>query len=742
MMETDQAADRTLSSRYETVFCVFMAALAYLWRDNPDLAYPQILHAFLLLLALNLAAGLSLRLWPARKWISALFILANCGTITSVLNYSGGMGSNLWALYLLPIHTVCLLLGPWEVVWITAGAIGLNAIFPAFEASRWDGGVLFELLLKSAVFIFTAAITWKIADRDRGAREKLKLRRLEVQRLGGLLDLQGARLEEAEKTAEVGPLSSALAHDLNNVFTAVLGFIEIASQGDSLAQDTREDLRSIRESIQRGQGLVAAFARLARKPRLPLVACDVRDLLRSALSPLNGALAGSDIKLDLKWGNELPVVMASRAHLQRLLANLIRNAMRAMRHGGVLALGAEAVERVGCKTPQIRIDITDSGPGIPEEILANLFKPLAAAQKSRSSADPALYACWEIAMQHGGTLRAENVPQGGAKFTLLLPAAAQTASQRGPKARALPAALAGLFLACNAAAASGDFKRAAHEFSRASVKAHLLHVAVLPFVSIDGHASAGGDLSEHFITQLVRTNRVRVVERSLLGKLLEERHLYKTGLLDPGTLRKLGGLFSVEGIVTGSLALSNQEAVVNARLIDVASGVIIAAARIPLGKEWRGASMPKAQARDHPPRISLSALEPAPDPVARPPDDFADLRDAPGKPFCAMLRARVDRMERRVLELKARYWALQLKNGGSMLRAAVFPGSTISDIDLQQTLYDGIHDWYARGDIPALTPSETEALLDMDRKVLSLREGCPARDASAAGGSAGDGENI
>src|SRR3989338_7715326 len=82
-MESNLENDRNLVSKYEAVFCVFMAVLAYLWRDNPSLVYPQILYLFATLMAFNLTAGVALRLWPAREWISTFFILANCGAITA-----------------------------------------------------------------------------------------------------------------------------------------------------------------------------------------------------------------------------------------------------------------------------------------------------------------------------------------------------------------------------------------------------------------------------------------------------------------------------------------------------------------------------------------------------------------------------------------------------------------------------------------------------------------------------------
>jgi hypothetical protein len=77
------------SQKYETIFCIFLVAAAFLYRDNPHLVYPQILYLLLALLSLNLCAGLILRFWPSHTWIAAGLTMANCAVITAIQAYSG-----------------------------------------------------------------------------------------------------------------------------------------------------------------------------------------------------------------------------------------------------------------------------------------------------------------------------------------------------------------------------------------------------------------------------------------------------------------------------------------------------------------------------------------------------------------------------------------------------------------------------------------------------------------------------
>lgn len=425
-METNQDKDGALAGKYEAAFCVFMAAAAYLWRENPAIAYPGIFYLLLALMGINLAAGFLLRRWPCKQWIAAAFIAANCATITAVLAHSGGAQSNLWVLYLLPIYTVCLLLGAREVLWITAGAIGFNAAFLAFEAGFWSAQSTFELLLKSGVFVFSAAITWKISERDRRSRTRLQADRMELKNLEELLQMQNDKLESSEKLAEVGLLSSGITHDLNNTFMVILGFIDIIRRSDSLATDLKEDVDHIERSAKLGKNILFDFRAAAKREKLVLAPCDLHGTIHSILDILKERVKQHAVEVQLQLDENLPMIPANRTHLQRLFLNIVSNAIRAMKEGGVLRIKTEALAGPRQGLGQIRVSVEDSGPGIPDEILARMFKPFSTTMKAEGGTGLGLYISSEIAKQHNGRLHAENKKEGGARLVLFLPACPAT----------------------------------------------------------------------------------------------------------------------------------------------------------------------------------------------------------------------------------------------------------------------------------------------------------------------------
>lgn len=322
----------------------------------------------------------------------------------------------------MPIYTVCLLLGAREVLWITAAAVAFNITIMRFDTPLWDTVSIFTLTFKSGIFVFTAMMTWRIVDRDRSTRVKLQAERLEIKKLENMMQIKNVRLDEAEKLAEVGLMSSGVAHDLNNTFTVIVGFADLARQDASLTPETRGDIEAILKSAGLGKNIVATLTGLAKKGKLAMAPCDIQEVLRSILLVLRNTLDANKVEVRMRMGKDLPAVHASRTHLQRLFLNLISNAIKAIGSRGVLTIRSEFSDRQGRRMPQVQVYIEDNGPGIPKEILTSIFKPFSTTRAAQGGTGLGLYICSEIARQHGGRLHAENRAEGGARFILHLPA--------------------------------------------------------------------------------------------------------------------------------------------------------------------------------------------------------------------------------------------------------------------------------------------------------------------------------
>jgi TolB-like protein len=268
-----------------------------------------------------------------------------------------------------------------------------------------------------------------------------------------------------------------------------------------------------------------------------------------------------------------------------------------------------------------------------------------------------------------------------------------------------------LLLTSSPARAGNGFKAMAKELSKDAKRAGIERVAILPFVSADGGSSSGGwNISEKLTTQVVNNSRIQVVERSLLKKLFEEHHLGQTGVLEQPLLKKLGKVFAVEGIITGSFVASGESVVVQARLINIETGVIISASESQIARE--GFDSPKAALEAPAPPIPLSS------------DSWSNFQDSAADDTCVNAAEKVDALNKEILDVKTRYWALQLKKGISISGLRHNPGSEITDPIFKKEFYDRIRAWYVQENIPALTPDEVKRFVDTDLKAFGLYREC------------------
>lgn len=418
---------RHVGSKYEVIFSIFLIVLAFLYRDNAHLIYPQVLYWLSLFLFLNLAVGFFLRAWPTREWVASLITMANCGVITAILSTSGGPESNLWILYLLPVFNVCLFLRGRDVVWITIGVIAFNVAlyFHKGFAGSWDANAFFNLGIRAGLFVFAAAVVWRMALKNRSAQEKMEAQRKKMRDLEESIDQQKSQAQRLEKMADMGQLTSGVTHDLNNPLTVIFGTVKLLLEDLPSYPQIKPDLERILRSTELCKTIVSNLLSFARNQSLEQTPCQVHDVLDASISLYESTLNRKGIKVERKFSEELPDIQASVSQLQRVFLNLMANAKSVLTSGGKIFIRTERVSSPQKGGPDwIQITVEDTGPGIPESVLANIFKPFNSTKAPGEGTGLGLYLAKEIVSQHGGLLRAQNRPEGGARFVIALPASA------------------------------------------------------------------------------------------------------------------------------------------------------------------------------------------------------------------------------------------------------------------------------------------------------------------------------
>ena len=258
----------------------------------------------------------------------------------------------------------------------------------------------------------------------------------------------------------------------------------------------------------------------------------------------------------------------------------------------------------------------------------------------------------------------------------------------------MAALLLPLVLAASPAGADG-IESMGGELARAAKGAWLQRVAVMSLEPAGRQSTfEAWNLSEKLLTGLASAGKVQVVERSLLGKVMEEHRLAATGMVDAAALKKLGKVLPVDGVVTGSFVTYGNMMVVRARLIDVETAVVLAASERRIAREV-------FDARDEAAAVTGGV-----------------------QTDCSAAAQRVNRLESEVLDLKARLWVLQFKKGVEPSERRGNPVAIVSDGALRQVFYDKVMYWLARERVPELTDDEVRRLLTLDSEAFALHGEC------------------
>jgi len=226
-----------------------------------------------------------------------------------------------------------------------------------------------------------------------------------------------SQYQQAEKLAALGHLVSGVAHEINNPAAIISGFAQTLLL-DELKPEHRDMLQMIYDEatrIGRITSSLLAFARAGGKQR-NLV--DLNDIARRTFALRSYHLSTLNITVALDLDPDEPQIWADASELQQLLLNLLINAEQAL-------MTVDTTRRITVRTRaderDTRLEIADSGPGIPAELRTRIFDPFFTTKPEGVGTGLGLSICYGIARDHGGRVWVESEPQGGARFCVTLP---------------------------------------------------------------------------------------------------------------------------------------------------------------------------------------------------------------------------------------------------------------------------------------------------------------------------------
>jgi PAS domain S-box-containing protein len=254
------------------------------------------------------------------------------------------------------------------------------------------------------------------------------------------------RLRQAQKMEAVGQLAGGIAHDLNNVLTAVMAHVDLAVT--TLPPDAvgLVDLTQAQSAAHRGASMIRKLLGFSRRERLVLKAIDLR-LLTTELAATIRRMLPSHIEVSVTSSEDLPMVAADAGAVQQIVLNLATNARDAMTSGGELridlrraVIDSDHVATHGWGTPgtYLRLTVTDTGTGMDASTLARIFEPYFSTKGEGHGSGLGMAMVYGLMKQHMGNVLVQSEPGVGTVVKLYFPASLARAATLVREQSAVP----------------------------------------------------------------------------------------------------------------------------------------------------------------------------------------------------------------------------------------------------------------------------------------------------------------
>jgi two-component system, cell cycle sensor histidine kinase and response regulator CckA len=256
------------------------------------------------------------------------------------------------------------------------------------------------------------------------------------------------QVAQATKMQAVGQLAGGVAHDFNNILTAIIGHCDLMLMRHSPGDSDYDDIQHIKSNSNRAAGLTRQLLAFSRQQTLRPQVLQLPDVV-SEVSHLLKRLLGETVTLNVKHGRSLFPVRADPGQLEQVIVNLAVNARDAMqaKGGGTLTIQtysvrADQVAGLGSDILPVAdyaaLSIADTGTGIPTNVLGKVFEPFFTTKEIGKGTGLGLSTVYGIVKQSGGFIFADSEVGEGTRFTIYLPAHQVESNEKAARIPAKP----------------------------------------------------------------------------------------------------------------------------------------------------------------------------------------------------------------------------------------------------------------------------------------------------------------
>ncbi len=230
-----------------------------------------------------------------------------------------------------------------------------------------------------------------------------------------LVEMQ-QQLVRSERLAAIGQLAAGVSHEIDNPVGIILGYAELLLDELPEGDERRDDVQAIIDECKRCRRITGGLLGLARSSSGERKAVRMSELVQGVFDSLRPQKLFRGIELRLVAPEENDSVAADPGQLRQILVNLLINAGQAMDGGpGIIEVKLQA------KDDGIVLLVRDTGPGFSPQIRERVFDPFYTTKSREEGTGLGLTMCRQLVGDHGGTIVAENAPEGGGQVRVFLP---------------------------------------------------------------------------------------------------------------------------------------------------------------------------------------------------------------------------------------------------------------------------------------------------------------------------------
>jgi signal transduction histidine kinase len=223
-------------------------------------------------------------------------------------------------------------------------------------------------------------------------------------------------LVQSEKMAAVGTLSAGLAHEVKNPLSAVLGYAQLSKRKLGQPDVIRQHLDTIENETRRCNEIISNLMQFSRQEKGEFTDVTVNEVVEKSVGIVDHQLGLNNVHVNMQLAPDIPEIIGNPNQLQQVLMNLAINAQQAMApDGGTVDIVTS------CDDDKVYISVSDTGPGISEEVAKKIFEPFYTTKAAGEGTGLGLSVTYGIIQDHNGDIRVERADSGGARFVIELP---------------------------------------------------------------------------------------------------------------------------------------------------------------------------------------------------------------------------------------------------------------------------------------------------------------------------------